>query len=105
MLTYAWQASIAGSEASSITLSYMLWLLIKKPEMQTKLRAELSTLPKGYNSVDLATLPYLDAFVRETLRVYPPAPSPMPRLVPPQGLSYEGIYYPPNVSLRFHLAS
>lgn len=76
----------------------MLWLLIKKPEMQKRLRAELATLPKNYSSVDLAALPYLDAFLRETLRVYPPAPSPMPRVVPQQGFSFEGVDYPPNVS-------
>ncbi|KAH6676808.1 cytochrome P450 [Halenospora varia] len=87
---------IAGSEASSITLAYMLWLLIKKPEMQKKVRSELATLPKNYSSVDLAALPYLDAFLRETLRVYPPAPSPMPRVVPQQGFSFEGVDYPPN---------
>jgi cytochrome P450 len=77
----------------------MLWLLIKTPEMQKKVRTELATLPESYSSSDLATLPYLDAFLRETLRVYPPAPSPMPRVVPQQGFSFEGVEYPPNVSL------
>ena len=66
--------------------------------MQKRLRAELATLPKNYSSVDLAALPYLDAFLRETLRVYPPAPSPMPRVVPQRGFSFKGVDYPPNVS-------
>ncbi|KAF8847666.1 cytochrome P450 [Acephala macrosclerotiorum] len=87
---------IAGSEASSVALTYMLWLLIKNPEMEKRLRDELSKLPQSYSSVDLAKLPYLDAFVRETLRIYPPAPSLMPRVVPRHGFTLEGIEYPPN---------
>ncbi|KAE9377619.1 cytochrome P450 [Stipitochalara longipes BDJ] len=88
---------IAGSEASSITLTYMLWLLIKNPEMEKQLREELKTLPQSYSSVDLAKLPYLDAIIRETLRIYPPAPSPMPRVVPQTGFTLEGVEYPPNM--------
>ncbi|CZR68102.1 uncharacterized protein PAC_18001 [Phialocephala subalpina] len=87
---------IAGSEASSITLTYMLWLLIKNPEMEKRLRHELATLPQGYSSFNLAKLPYLDAIVRETLRIYPPAPSPMPRVVPQHGFTLEGFEYPPG---------
>lgn len=90
--------SIAGSEASSIILTYMLWLLIKNPEMEKRLRAELVSLPENYSSVDLSILPYLDAIIRETLRIYPPAPSPMPRVVPQEGFTLEGVEYPPNVS-------
>jgi len=95
-------SSIAGSEASSITLTYLLGLLIKHPEMDKRLRSELSTLPNDYSSADLALLPYLDAFIRETLRIYPPAPSPMPRVVPSQGLILEGVEYPPHVSSHMH---
>jgi cytochrome P450 len=76
----------------------MLWLLIKHPAMERRLRDELKTLPQKYSSVDLAKLPYLDAIVRETLRVYSPAPSPMPRVVPQTGFTLEGVEYPPNVS-------
>lgn len=90
-------SSIAGSEATSITLTYVLWILVKHVEIERRLRAELATLPKEYSSLDLATLPYLDAVLRETLRVYPPAPSPMPRVVPAHGFSMDGVVYPPNV--------
>ncbi|PVH69492.1 cytochrome P450, partial [Cadophora sp. DSE1049] len=87
---------VAGSEASSITLSYFIWLLIKHPEVEQRLRHELSTLQPHYTSTDLALRPYLDAVLRETLRVYPPAPAPMPRVVPAEGFSMEGMDYPPK---------
>ncbi|KAI1860210.1 hypothetical protein JX265_010134 [Neoarthrinium moseri] len=85
---------IAGSEASSITLTYVLWLLVKHPHVQRKLREELKGLPQDYKSTDLASLPFLDAVLKETLRIYPPAPSAMPRVVPPSGAEIEGVYYP-----------
>lgn len=44
--------------------------------MQTKLREELSTVETDTPSMDeLMALPYLDAIVRETLRVHTPVPS------------------------------
>ncbi|KAL1905731.1 hypothetical protein Sste5344_008537 [Sporothrix stenoceras] len=87
---------IAGSEATSITLTYIIWNLIKYPEVDRRLRAELSTLPANYSSTELAKLPYMDGVIRETLRIYPPAPSPMPRMVPASGLSIENVTYPPK---------
>ncbi|KAJ4124781.1 hypothetical protein BFJ70_g7771 [Fusarium oxysporum] len=87
---------VAGSEATSITLTYLIWMLIKRPDVDHRLRLELSSLGKSYSSTDLANLPYLDAVIRETLRVYPPAPAPMPRVVPKSGFEFEGVSYPPD---------
>ncbi|KAI6760319.1 hypothetical protein HG530_009179 [Fusarium avenaceum] len=87
---------VAGSEATSITLTYVIWMLMKRPDVNNRLRLELSGLGKSYSSTDLANLPYLDAVIRETLRVYPPAPAPMPRVVPKTGFEFEGVSYPPG---------
>ncbi|CAK7221341.1 hypothetical protein SEUCBS140593_004538 [Sporothrix eucalyptigena] len=85
---------IAGSEATSITLTYIIWNLIQYPEIDRKLRAELSTLPAESSYTELAKLPYMDSVIRETLRIYPPAPSPMPRIVPASGFSMGNVVYP-----------
>ncbi|UPL02936.1 hypothetical protein LCI18_013870 [Fusarium solani-melongenae] len=87
---------VAGSESTSITLTYVIWLLIKHPDIQRRLRDEIKSAPEGYTGADLASLPLLDAVLKETLRIYPPAPSPMPRVVPPGGAEFEGVQYPPN---------
>ncbi|EGU87694.1 hypothetical protein FOXB_01790 [Fusarium oxysporum f. sp. conglutinans Fo5176] len=89
---------VAGSEATSITLTYVIWALIKHPDVDHRLRSELSSLGESYSNTDLANLPYLDAVIRETLRVYPPAPAPMPRAVPKTGFEFEGVSYPPKES-------
>ncbi|RKK76757.1 hypothetical protein BFJ69_g6706 [Fusarium oxysporum] len=87
---------VAVSEATSITLTYLSWMLIKRPDVDHRLRLELSSLGKSYSSTDFANLPYLDAVIRETLRVYPPAPAPMPRVVPKSGSECGGVSYPPD---------
>ncbi|KAL6414239.1 uncharacterized protein AUP68_00757 [Ilyonectria robusta] len=91
------QNSVAGSESTSITLTYLFWLLIKHPDIQRRLRVELQTVPQEDTGAYLASLPFLDAVIKETLRIYPPAPSAMPRVVPPGGAEVEGVHYPPNV--------
>lgn len=56
--------------------TWALYGLCREPEVQRKLRAELSTLSTDNPTMDeLNALPYLDAVVRESLRIYAPVPS------------------------------
>lgn len=95
---------VAGSESSAITLTYLIWIMIRRPEIQARIREEIQSLPQEFYNAELCSLPYLDAVLRETLRIYPPAPASMPRVVPASGLVMEGVTYPPGVS-RFEGAS
>ena len=77
----------AGSDTTSLTLSWTLWLLAKHPEVQDRLREELSVVhyPDTFGdlSVDeinslhsnISELPYLDKVTREALRLVPPVHS------------------------------
>ncbi|KAL0577109.1 hypothetical protein V5O48_004862 [Marasmius crinis-equi] len=63
----------AGHETTSTTTTLALYLLCAAPEIQSKLRKELLSVPTDSPSMDqLNALPYLDAVVRETLRVLAP---------------------------------
>lgn len=56
-------------------MSKMLDVLAKHPAEQQRLRDEIR-LARAEHDLDhdtLTTLPFLDAVVRETLRLYPPA--------------------------------
>ncbi|KIK56922.1 hypothetical protein GYMLUDRAFT_776852 [Collybiopsis luxurians FD-317 M1] len=70
----------AAMETTSSGISRVLHLLALNPMIQQKLRQEILEARKErqgarLNYDDLVALPYLDAICRETLRLYPPAPS------------------------------
>ena len=65
---------LAGHETTALTITYALYSLARNPACEARLRAELDSLG-GASPVlsDLERMPYLDAVVRESLRLYPPA--------------------------------
>ena len=65
----------AGHETSSTAVSRVLHQLTLHQDVQDKLRKEVSDARTQSGDLDYDTLmdlPYLDAVVRETLRVFPP---------------------------------
>ncbi|PYE53928.1 cytochrome P450 [Deinococcus yavapaiensis] len=66
---------IAGHETTAHTLSWALWLLGRHPQELGALREELDGVlgDRAPTFADLPKLPRLDAVVKETLRLYPPA--------------------------------
>jgi cytochrome P450 len=67
--------TFVGVDSTSSGLSRILHLLALHPEVQHKLRQELKESRKRHISYDeLVSLPYMDAIIRETLRLYPPGP-------------------------------
>ncbi len=66
---------LAGHETTAIALSWTLYLLSLNPEVEARLLSELATVLDGRPPApaDLPRLPYLEATVDESMRVYPPA--------------------------------
>lgn len=68
---------IAGVESTSITFTWIFSLLLKNPSVLEKARAEVDAVvgkERNLDESDVANLPYVQAIVKETLRLYPPAP-------------------------------
>ena len=64
---------VAGHETTSAALSWVLYSLSVNKEVQWKLRQELSEIPNENPTMDdLNELRYMDAVIRETLRLHPP---------------------------------
>ncbi|XP_011565458.3 cytochrome P450 9e2 [Plutella xylostella] len=65
---------IAGYETSSTVLSFAIHVMATHPELQRRLREHVSEVTDGkeMSYEVLAELHYLEAFLLETLRVYPP---------------------------------
>ncbi|KAJ7234370.1 cytochrome P450 [Mycena haematopus] len=68
----------AATETTATSLARILYLLAQNPDVQDRLRDELSQAKQqdagDINYDQLMQLPYLDAVCRETLRLHPPTP-------------------------------
>lgn len=68
-----------GSDSVAILLEWILARMILHPHIQSKAQHEIDTLMMGTNATlvsdaHLTSLPYLQAIVKETLRMHPPGP-------------------------------
>ncbi|KAL6844263.1 hypothetical protein ACP4OV_025936 [Aristida adscensionis] len=73
----------AGSETSSITLTWCMTELLRFPAVMAKAQAEVRDAFKGKNKIieqDLEGLTYLKLVIKETLRLHPPGPVLIPRV-------------------------
>ncbi|KAJ7766378.1 cytochrome P450 [Mycena maculata] len=77
---------VAGTDTMSLSLSYFLWELTRRPDILRKLQAEIDGAmpdPKAIPCIkDLNSMEYLNAFIKEGLRLYGAAPSLLERVVP-----------------------
>ena len=66
---------LAGHETTALVLSWAFLLLDRNPEARDRLEAELGTVlgDDPASPGDVAALPFAQAVVNETLRLYPPA--------------------------------
>lgn len=95
----------AGSDTTSLSLSATYFNIIKNPSVQAKLRAELDEAhergalsdPPGF--AETQALPYLQAVLKEALRMHPAAGTPLWRVVPAGGATLCGQYFPAGTNV------
>ncbi|RYC59712.1 hypothetical protein CHU98_g6501 [Xylaria longipes] len=77
--------------------------LAQYPHHVARLRAEIDPLPRteagDYGHSDLLNLKHLNGVINEALRLFPPTPTSLPRLTPPEGLDIDGTFIPGNTSV------
>ncbi|CAN6676358.1 unnamed protein product [Malus baccata var. baccata] len=72
----------AGTDTTSSTVEWAMAELLRNPEKLSKAQAELKQIigkGKLVEESDVARLPYLQAIIKETFRLYPAAPLLLPR--------------------------
>ena len=89
---------VAGSDTTSNTLTYLIWLVCKHNDVRVQLMEELDTLADSYEDSDLKKLPYLNHIIDETLRMYSSVPAGLPREVTAH-CSYFPSFFRANVLL------
>jgi cytochrome P450 len=72
-----------GTDTSSVTVEWAMSELLRKPDVLAKATEELDRVVGGDRLVtegDMPSLPYLDAVVKETMRLHPVVPLLIPRV-------------------------
>ncbi|KAK5230816.1 hypothetical protein LTR47_007371 [Exophiala xenobiotica] len=90
----------AGSDTTSVSLAGIMYCLMGNPQSLQKLRQEIDRAIEERGSDDMLTfqesqkLPYLQACIKEGLRMHPATGLPMVRVVPKGGATIAGRYFP-----------
>lgn len=91
---------LAGSETTASLLSGFTFYTLMNPSVHKKLVDEIRGAFGTYDEIDfqrVSQLPYLNAALEESLRVYPPVPAIIPRVVPEGGALIDGQFVPEGV--------
>lgn len=85
---------VVGSDTTAVTLTYLLWAVLKRPALRDALEAEVAALSADLTQEELAAAPLLNSVMEETLRLYGAAPALLGRDVPAGGTTLCGMYIP-----------
>lgn len=92
---------LAGSETTATALGAITYYLLKAPVVMQRLQSEIRTAFSRYSEIDAQAtqrLQYLRAVILEGLRIYPPLPLGLPRVVPRGGDVVDGHFVPAGAS-------
>ncbi|OJI99529.1 hypothetical protein ASPVEDRAFT_38938 [Aspergillus versicolor CBS 583.65] len=96
IITDAGALLLAGSDPTAISLTFLLWCVLSRPELQKQVETEVATLEGEVTDLACERLPILNAVIDESLRLYGAAPGCMPRSPPPGGATVGGYFIPEN---------
>ncbi|KAH7300433.1 hypothetical protein KP509_24G062400 [Ceratopteris richardii] len=97
---------VGGIDTTVTTLEWAMACLIADPQIQDKLYAEIHDRvgDRHVEETDLPNLPYLQAVVKETLRLHPPGHVVLPHAVS-EPCKLGGFDIPTNAIVQFHIVS
>ena len=90
---------VAGTDTTALSLSWTMYYLMNHKDIMNKLKQEIFTAIPSLDLNDITYdavqhLPYLDAVIKEVMRIRPVAAILLPREVPQEGLHVHGYYLP-----------
>ena len=91
----------AGGEAVGATLVFLIWQIIKMPDVQRDLEAEVAGLTEPPTDATTKQLPILTGVVYEALRLYGGGATHLPRYSP-STVDLDGYLIPPHTAVTVH---
>jgi cytochrome P450 len=94
---------VAGSDTTSLSISAIVYYLLRDEKRLAKLRDEIADFQRrGQLSAvpvfqEAQQMPYLQAVIKEAMRMHPAAGLPMERVVPEGGMDICGQFFPEGV--------
>lgn len=95
----------AGSDTIAITVEWAMAELLRNPSVMAKVRAEMEDTLGGKETIeepDAANLPYLQAVVKEAMRLHPVAPILLPHQAVEDGVEIGGYAVPKGSTVIFN---
>jgi cytochrome P450 len=100
--------SMAGADSTATTIRTIFLYIITNLSVYSKLRDEIfASLEDGrisslviYNA-EARDLPYLQACIKEGLRIWPPLTRLMTKKAPPEGNYFKGLFIPSNTDIAY----
>jgi cytochrome P450 len=94
-----------GSETTATALSAIIYFLLKNEVEYQRLTSEIRDSFLNEEDISITStgkLKYLQAVIKEGLRMFPPVPSTLPRVVPTGGEYVAGVFVPGNTVIGVH---
>ena len=73
---------IAGTDTTVVTLSYLIWIVLRHATIKQKVLDEIATLPTDYSIAEAEKLSYTQNVLQESLRLYGAGPGSLSRTSP-----------------------
>ncbi|KAJ8063434.1 hypothetical protein OCU04_008653 [Sclerotinia nivalis] len=88
---------VAGTDTTAISLTFLVYNILRDQNLQKQLEDEVDTLRKDFEAKDVEELVMLNAVINEGLRLWGAAPGALPRIVPNEGTLLDGYQVPGGI--------
>ena len=94
---------LAGAETTATAIRMMLFHVYSNPRVLSRLRAEIrDARPSSpITNAEASSLPYLQAVIKEAIRICPSITGEMLKDVPPEGDTYNGMFLPGGTAIGY----
>ncbi|CZT12580.1 related to pisatin demethylase (cytochrome P450) [Rhynchosporium agropyri] len=94
---------LAGSDTTATAIRSIMSYLVMSPRIISKLRAEISShnISTPITDAQARKMPYLQAIIKEGLRIFPPVTGLMSKQTPPEGDTIDGVFIPGGTKIGY----